>query len=178
MSNKIYTLSDMAEELDVSVYSIRKLIKRFKFVGIFKNIDGNQNVLVYPQTVFDMLRDSLESNKVLEKNYYTSQQVADLAGVTPSCVSNTAIRNHIERIVRPMKKSKVAFYSKEDAEKIVEIITTRRDKRFKVEKKKAEETEKETIDLEELHPLVTDKRCLKLGFWPDVTPKCFADIDN
>ena len=44
-------------------------------------------------------------------------------------------------------------------------------------KKKAEETEKETVDLEGLHPLVTDKRCLKLGYWPDVIPDCFKEVD-
>lgn len=28
------------------------------------------------------------------------------------------------------------------------------------------------------HPLVKDKRCFKLTWWPDVIPKCFEDLDN
>lgn len=27
------------------------------------------------------------------------------------------------------------------------------------------------------HPLVTDKRCLRLNWWPDIVPKCFEDLD-
>ena len=177
MSSKIYTVPEMASELDVCPETIRKYIRKFKFVGMFKNIGGNQNVLIYPETEFLMIRDTIEGNKIVEKNYYTTQQVADLAGVSPSCVCNTAIRNNIYKIVRPAEKSRVAFYPKESAEKIIEIIRTRRDKRYKVAVKKAEETEKETLDLAELHPLVTDKRCLNIRYWPDITPKCFADLD-
>ena len=28
------------------------------------------------------------------------------------------------------------------------------------------------------HPLVTDKRCLKLNYWPDVVPSCFQDLEE
>lgn len=28
------------------------------------------------------------------------------------------------------------------------------------------------------HPLVTDKRWLKINNWPDTTPKCFQDLDE
>ena len=28
------------------------------------------------------------------------------------------------------------------------------------------------------HPLVTDPRCLKLNYWPDVTPACFSEVDE
>ena len=33
-------------------------------------------------------------------------------------------------------------------------------------------------DKADLHPLVTDKRCLKFTWFPDVVPKCFEDLDK
>lgn len=34
------------------------------------------------------------------------------------------------------------------------------------------------VDNADEHPLVTDKRCLKLNWFPDVIPKCFEDLDR
>ena len=35
-----------------------------------------------------------------------------------------------------------------------------------------------TLDeMKKLHPLVTEERFLNLNYWPDITPKCFADLD-
>ncbi len=34
------------------------------------------------------------------------------------------------------------------------------------------------LDDESQHPLITDKRCLRLGWFPDTVPKCFEDLDN
>ena len=31
---------------------------------------------------------------------------------------------------------------------------------------------------EELHPLVTDKKWLKLNNWPDTVPRCFEDLED
>lgn len=28
------------------------------------------------------------------------------------------------------------------------------------------------------HPLVKDKRCFRLGWWPNTVPKCFEDLDE
>ena len=28
------------------------------------------------------------------------------------------------------------------------------------------------------HPLVTDSRCLRLSWWPNIVPKCFEDLDE
>ena len=42
---------------------------------------------------------------------------------------------------------------------------------------KARDKKKKIMILDE-HPLVTDKRCLDLNWWPDITPSCFADLDE
>ena len=34
------------------------------------------------------------------------------------------------------------------------------------------------VDKADEHPLVMDKRCLKLNWWPDIIPKCFEDLDD
>lgn len=34
------------------------------------------------------------------------------------------------------------------------------------------------IDKEDEHPLVKDKNCLKLSYWPNIVPKCFEDLDS
>lgn len=38
--------------------------------------------------------------------------------------------------------------------------------------------QKKKIMILDEHPLVTDKRCLDLNWWPDITPSCFADLDE
>lgn len=40
------------------------------------------------------------------------------------------------------------------------------------------EIEKIQGGVETEHPLVTDKRCLKMNYWPNVVPRCFEDIDD
>ena len=178
MASKLYTVSEMASELDVYPETIRKYIKSFKFVGLFKNMGGKSNVLVYPETEFEMIRDTIEGNKVIEKNYYTTQQVAELAGCSDAHVANLASRYHIYKITQPTLNGKRAYYPKESAEKIIEIMCTAREKRLEAAKKKAEQTKAENEASAELHPLVTDKRCLNLRYWPDITPKCFADLED
>ena len=47
----------------------------------------------------------------------------------------------------------------------------------------AENAKRETVraELEAAqaeHPLVTDPRCLKLSYWPDVTPACFEECEE
>jgi hypothetical protein len=47
----------------------------------------------------------------------------------------------------------------------------------------AEKTKRETgrAELEAAqaeHPLVTDPRCLKFSYWPDVVPDCFKECDE
>ncbi len=30
----------------------------------------------------------------------------------------------------------------------------------------------------ESHPLVKDKRCFRMSYWPDIIPDCFGDLDE
>lgn len=175
MQTKLYSVKDMAERFDVSEYVVHKLIKRFKLNGRFIQTKRNTNVMYYPETAFDMIRDTLESNKVVERNYYSTKQVAELAGVTPSCVSNQAKRHNIKSIIQITNRARIAYFSKDDTEKLIEYIHTATDKRYKSEQKKAAAVTVDMAELEALHPLVTDKRCLNFSYWPDVIPKCIEN---
>ena len=117
-----YSVKEMAKELDVSPFVINKYIKRYKLKGHFIQKEKNKNILYFPQTAFDMIRDTIETNKVIAKNYYSTKQIAELTGVTPCCVCNTAKRNKIDRIVRATAKSRVGYFAKEDAEKLIKHI--------------------------------------------------------
>ena len=56
------------------------------------------------------------------------------------------------------------------------VLRIVRCKEIEDEVKKLVEEEKQTS--EGTHPLVTDKRFLQLSYFPDVTPKCFEEIED
>ncbi len=55
--------------------------------------------------------------------------------------------------------------------------------REELERRENAEKAKREIGLAELeaaqaeHPLVTDPRCLKLSYWPDIVPACFSEVE-
>lgn len=108
----------------------------------------------------------------MKSRYFTTKEVAQMAGCGVYSVRNIAMRLGIEYEVRPTSNSRAAYYSYLDTQKIIEVV-----KRYKpVEKVKKELVVSD--EMEEDHPLVIDKRCLKLSWWPDVVPKCFEDLDD
>ena len=169
------TIPEMANELDVCPETVRKYIKQFKFKGIYKNIGKNQNVLLFSQKEYDMIRDTVEASKTKIQDYYTTKEIAELAGCSTATVNAASNEFQIYKIVKPTNNSRKAYYPKESADKIIDIIQCRRDRRYKDAKKAAQQTTEETTP-EELHPLVTNKEFLKLNVWPDVVPECFKEI--
>ena len=172
-----YSVSDIAENLEVAEYTVRKLIKRFKLenTGFFIQTKKNINVLYYPENTYLTIKAEIDANKEIENNFYTTRQIAELIGVTVSCVSSIALRYKIDKKVLIAEKSRVAYFSKESLEKFRNILDKMQNKRAKWQQKKTETT----AAIEEaaaLHPLVTDKRCLNLNWWPDVIPECFKEI--
>lgn len=174
-----YSIPDIAEHLGITEYTARKLIKRFDLenTSFFIQIRNNINVLYYPEETFQKLKVKIDSDREIEENYYTTKQVAELTGVSVSCVSNIALRYKIEKKVVIAEKARVAYFSKESLEQFRNILDEMQDKRAKWEQKKAEAQAAELEEAETLHPLVKDKRCLNLNWWPDVVPNCFKEID-
>lgn len=173
----IYSIPEMAEVLDVCPETVRKYIKQFQFKGIYKNVGKNQNVLFYPQEEFEIIRDTIEASKATIKDYYTTKEIAELAGCSTATVNAASKEFGIYKIIKPTENSRRAYYPKESADKIIDIIQCRRDRRYKDAKKAAQTVTEETTP-EELHPLVTNKEFLKLNVWPDIVPNCFKDLDK
>ena len=172
MSERMYTCEEIADALCICTDTVRRGMKARGFEGVLTHIAAHKNVLLFTEFEYQTFKDAYESTKVIEKNYYTAAQVADMAGCTTSWVSAIACKFDIERIVRPNHISKVAWYPKESAEKIVEIVNLKKAKALS--KKKVKEVQNGIPDEEAaLHPLVTDKRFLKLSYFPDIVPKCF-----
>ncbi len=70
-----------------------------------------------------------------------------------------------------------------DAFRLVKEIHEQKDKRREeaaeravIRKQKAEE--ENGADDASAHPLVTDKRCLNINYWPDIVPDCFKECEK
>ena len=53
---------------------------------------------------------------------------------------------------------------------------TTRNEALEKEVKRLVEEDKDAM--QESHPLVTDKRCFRLSWWPNIVPSCFEDLDE
>ena len=172
-----YSIPEMASTLDVCRETVLKYIREKGFKAKPGKDSLGRNINVYSDFEYNVIKDTIEGRKVVEKNYYTTNQVADLAGVSASYVCVTAAKHNIYKVVKPSDKTKKAYFPKESAEKLLEIIADMRQRRREAHKRVEEKKAKETFADSDTHPLVTDKRCLNLNWWPDITPKCFMDLD-
>ena len=173
----VYSIPEMASMLDVCRETINKYIKRNNCKGIPGKDRTGKTILFYSDNEFEAVKKSVENTRENVQGLYTIQQIAQMAGVTDSCISNTASEFEIEHIVKPTISSRKCFFTKENAEKIVLIIQNRRDRRYKLTKQTSKTLQLTEATPEE-HPLITNKEFLKLNVWPDVVPKCFADLDK
>lgn len=172
-----YTTSDIAELLDLTQYTVKKHIKKLNLenTGFFIQSEKNINILYYPESTYLQIKNKVEEDRATEENNYTTKQLAELLGTTSSCISNMAIRYNIPKKVLIAEKARVAYFSKESLEQFRNILDEMQDKRAKWEQKRTEATA-ELEEAETLHPLVTDKRCLNLNWWPDIVPECFKEL--
>lgn len=172
-----YTTSDIAELLDLTQYTVKRHLKRLNLenTGFFIQSEKNINILYYPESTFLQIKNKVEEDRATEENNYTTKQLAELLGTSSSCISNIAIRYNIPKKVLIAEKARVAYFSKESLEKFRNILDEMQDKRAKWKQKKAEATAA-LEEAEALHPLVIDKRCLNLNWWPDVVPECFKEL--
>ena len=174
-----YTTSDIAELLDLTQYTVKKHIKKLNLenTGFFIQTERNINVLYYPESTYLQIKNKVEGDRATEANNYNTKQLAELLGISSSCVNNIAIRYNIPKKVLIAQNARVAYFSKDSLEKFRNILDEMQNKRAKWEQKKAETTAAELEEAEALHPLVTDKRWLKLNEWPDIVPDCFKELD-
>ena len=172
-----YSIPEMASMLDVCRETVVKYIREKGFKAKPGKDNLGRNINVYTDFEYSVIKDTIEGRRVVEQNYYTTNQVADLAGVSASYVCVTAAKHNIYKIVKPSDKSKKAYFPKESAEKLLEIIADMRQRRRNIQKRVEEKKAAENTASAELHPLVTDKKFLITTYFPDITPKCFMDLD-
>ena len=111
------------------------------------------------------------TSKPEKERLFTTSEVAKLAGISPASVRGICLRVGIDYQVNPTKNSRAAFYDYYAMQQIVEVA-----KGHKKESKAKAELNIVPTECAMEHPLVTDKRCLTLSYWPDVVPDCFKDI--
>jgi hypothetical protein len=101
--------------------------------------------------------------------------VADLLDTSTDKIRNIVSYYHIAHDIVQTKSSR-AMLLNYDAVRLVKAYYEQRQKAFVKIPKAAEKPEEETDGAD--HPLVFDKRCLKLAFWPDVIPDCFKECEE
>lgn len=108
---------------------------------------------------------------------YTTNEIALLLNTSAAIVRNIVGYYNIPHSIAPTGNSRAAYYSY-DTMRIIkqyyEAIQNRADAHQKaLLRKKLNEEENEAEEND--HPLVTDKRFLKLSYFPDVIPECFKE---
>ena len=64
------------------------VIATFEAVG-YKNISRHQNVLLFSQKEYDIIRDTVEASKTKVQDCYTTKEVAELAGCSTATVKRS-----------------------------------------------------------------------------------------
>ena len=174
-----YSIPEMASMLDVCRETIKKYIKRNHCFGKpGKDITGN-TITFYSDDEYELIQKSIEETRGIDPDLLNVMQVAKMAGITRSYAHLVAIKYNIPKISKPTSTGRKLFFTKANAEKIVDIVQLNKDKRYKAAKKTPEKiTQFITQEKAEDHPLVKDQRFLNMNFWPDVTPVCFEDLDK
>ena len=101
---------------------------------------------------------------------YTTSDIAELLDLTQYTVKKHIKKLNLENtgfFVQAERNINVLYYPESTYLQI----------KNKVEEDRATEATAELEEAETLHPLVTDKRCLNLNWWPDIIPDCFKECE-
>ena len=112
---------------------------------------------------------------------YTVQETADLLEASCDEVRKYIVYRNIPHKVIRTKESRAIILDYDAVRLIKEYHEAKLKKREETKrnellKKQREETA--VTEQAEDHPLVTDKRCLKLSWWPDIIPDCFKECEE
>lgn len=149
-----YTSRELAELSGYSLSRISGLLKAMGYSPV-DIIDKNQNV--WDESALEGLlkkKNEVKMEKATNIGYF-----AAIFNVSNQTIREILTAMNIEPLyVDPAKK--LEFYDKSVNKILKEYFNTDKD------------------ESEDEHPLVTDKRCLRLSWFPDVLPKCFEDLDE
>lgn len=169
------TLKEIALDLGLCKDTVRRGMLKLGIRGVFrKNVPGKADLL-FTSDEIEQFKKSYEEKDKKYEGFITTGQLADMVGYSRGWVSNISNKYKIDHILTSDHNSKVAYYSKDAVDKIVKIAELR--KNNKSNSKKIIEIVSTNIAKAEDHPLVKDKRWLKLSEWPDTIPDCFKEVD-
>ena len=102
---------------------------------------------------------------------YTTSEIAEITGYSLTTVSQY-LRKSGKKPVDKVAKNELVW-----SDECLDIIINRVEqlKEEKLLYELSHKPEPEKVEKEEDHPLVTDKRCLKMNYWPDPTPKGYEN---
>ena len=112
---------------------------------------------------------------------YTVHEIAELFECSDNVVRNISFRLDIPHTYITKNKARVTIYPYGSLRLFKNYFNARAKKRNETALKKVTLIrEEETTDAEDAtaHPLVKDKRFLKLSFFPDVIPDCFKECEE
>lgn len=117
----------------------------------------------------------------MENRMYTTNEIAEMLIVPKSQVQNAI--NVLEIIARGRRvetRTKSSEFDAAQTDVICKYIKWGCKRNMTPAQFASLQTEVEKIQgtVEAEHPLVTDKRCLKMNYWPNTVPKYFEDIDD
>ena len=110
---------------------------------------------------------------------YTVQETADLLEASCDEVRKYIVYRNIPHKVIRTKESRAIILDYDAVRLIKEYHEAKLKKREETKRNELLKTQREeTVVTEQAedHPLVTDKRCLKLSWWPDIIPDCFKEL--
>lgn len=178
--NKPMTIDEMCE-LSGRTHSA---IKQSLFWMNIKTI--NKTNTYSPESVNKVLNNPKIIQNWIIKGYVNLKTVSDMLKITPTTVKVIAAKHGIHFKEQDLSHDGSLWFRKEDVPKIEQFIN--RDKQHSIKKafgsaeEKIVETKIETYDeritrLQKEHPLVKDKRCFDLRWFPNSVPLCFAEME-
>ena len=106
-----------------------------------------------------------------EQRTFTTEQIAELLHISLTFVLKAARRNNLQ--IKTRQDSSHAYYWTYLDYKVIEKAV-QTNKKINAMRKPKNVLNTSAIN----HPLVTDKRCLNLYYWPDIIPDCFKEMED
>lgn len=117
----------------------------------------------------------------MENRMYTTNEIAEILKVPKTQVQNAInVLEIIARSKRVETRTKSSEFDAAQTDIICKYIKWGCKRNMTPAQFASLQAEVEKLQggVEMEHPLVTDKRCLKMNYWPNIVPKCFEDIED
>lgn len=144
-----YTTTELVE---LTKHTAGMIIKTLEDAG-YKHVDtGHHGVKIRNDECLDFLKNRI----VKQKEFVSINSLASKNNVSNDVIRQILCKNNIKPAY--YEKGYIEYYEHSADDFVTQYFI------------------KSRTANEELHPLVKDKRCLNLYWFPDIIPKCFEDL--